>query len=438
MSGTFELPEFHCPRCRDHWYGLTDVPCDEELARLIREGLWYTGKGGGDKTDREAHNRRLRKGNEDGEYKSHSSTSLSLTASSRTRVDKDVESSTKLQTSEHAKKSKRQITFKLDNDNKTESSDVSNSQLGGYGDRRREKGSGNVIQEREKSLKDDQSGSPISSMKNGMGSRREGSADGGWSGTETQESWSRGGVSGKKDQRMHNNVSDSLSEDSEGSGLFDGGVRRSKKKLNEKLVTTQSALSGSGRLTKTETESSVGVGSMLSGSTKSRVTVRAHEAEERDRIGGNDDDTNSNSMAQVSLSTGSREENKDSSFNSSAQVQQTGSRRGYLGLEDHGKKVRKAGGHMRAVSPNSSNWGDPTHARLFISSTATSRTVSRCGSAVSLHSEQTGDTCTDIDTENEGHVTLPPIVPAITNKKPLVDMLDMFQFTRAWTFSYHN
>ncbi len=40
------IPEFHCPRCRDHWYGLTTYPCDEELARLIREGLWYTGKGG--------------------------------------------------------------------------------------------------------------------------------------------------------------------------------------------------------------------------------------------------------------------------------------------------------------------------------------------------------------------------------------------------------
>lgn len=45
MSGEVVVPKFHCPRCRDHYYGLTPYPCDEELARLIREGMWRTGEG---------------------------------------------------------------------------------------------------------------------------------------------------------------------------------------------------------------------------------------------------------------------------------------------------------------------------------------------------------------------------------------------------------
>lgn len=44
-AGEIAIPEFHCQRCRDHWYGLTHYPCDEELARLIRQGLWATGQG---------------------------------------------------------------------------------------------------------------------------------------------------------------------------------------------------------------------------------------------------------------------------------------------------------------------------------------------------------------------------------------------------------
>ena len=43
VSGEVNIPKFHCPRCRDHWYKFSSLPCDEELARLIKEGLWYTG-----------------------------------------------------------------------------------------------------------------------------------------------------------------------------------------------------------------------------------------------------------------------------------------------------------------------------------------------------------------------------------------------------------
>ncbi len=118
---------------------------------------------------------------------------------------------------------------------------------------------------------------------------------------------------------------------------------------------------------------------------------------------------------------------------SSSQANQSGDRDGsgkgrQLGQEDHGKKVRRAVGYMRAVSPSCSEWGDPTHGRLYISSTATS---SQAGSTTALHRAQ--------DEEDKKNVTLPPLIPPITNRKPLLmPMLDGFQFTRAWTFSYHN
>ncbi len=51
--------------------------------------------------------------------------------------------------------------------------------------------------------------------------------------------------------------------------------------------------------------------------------------------------------------------------------------------------MRKAVGYMRAVSPSGSEWGDTTHGRLYISSTATS---SRAGSTSPCprRGEQTG------------------------------------------------
>lgn len=42
------MPKFHCPRCRDHWYGLTPSPCDYVQARLSR-GVWHTDQAGVDK-----------------------------------------------------------------------------------------------------------------------------------------------------------------------------------------------------------------------------------------------------------------------------------------------------------------------------------------------------------------------------------------------------
>ena len=133
-----------------------------------------------------------------------------------------------------------------------------------------------------------------------------------------------------------------------------------------------------------------------------------------------------------------RNRNTGSGLDSSSRVSQagsrgSGSRRSSLGMSsDHGKNVRKGVGYMRAVSPTSSEWGDPHHGRSFISSTATSRTGS------------TSNLLKDLDKSEEEEPksrSLPAIVPQIKRKQPLMDFSDLmggFQFTRAWTFSYHN
>ena len=135
---------------------------------------------------------------------------------------------------------------------------------------------------------------------------------------------------------------------------------------------------------------------------------------------------------------GGKNRNTDSDLTSSSQVSRagsskgSGSRRGSLAMSDHGKNVRKGVGYMRAVSPTSSEWGDPHHGRSFISSIATSRTGS------------TSNLLRDLEREKDEEPTsksLPAIVPQIKKKQPLMDFSDLmggFQLTRAWTFSYHN
>lgn len=329
------------------------------------------------------------------------------------------------------------------------SSDHSNTQLDGYGGYKRGQGS-TTVPGGGISTNGEHSGSLATLGRSAGGDgRREGG--GGVTGAKSGEGVS--GVTGSVGRRRRGHASDSLSEDSEGSGLLDG-TRRTRRKHKERR-SGHSLLDEGGSSGK---ESSAGIGGAKQGNESNRLpgNMESHESQGTDRnsvrgwTDGNssrvsDDRTLANSEVTSGSTTtsgtgkesiggkwdsGRKTSNQDSSLNSS----QTGSRRGSLGLEDHGKNVRKAGGYMRAVSPNSSDWGDPTHARPFISSTATSRTVSRCGSAVNLlRSEDVGG--------EEGRVSLPPIVPAIVNKKPpidLSDLMDGFQFTRAWTFSYHN
>ena len=88
------------------------------------------------------------------------------------------------------------------------------------------------------------------------------------------------------------------------------------------------------------------------------------------------------------------------------------------GGPDYGKKVRKPGGYMRASSPTGSEWDDPAHARPFASSTA-----------ASSHSGSTSNLLKD---------KLPSSLPPIKHKrKPVADFYECgFEITPPWRFSY--
>ena len=115
------IPTFHCPRCRDHWYGLTAYPCDEELARLMRDGLWYTGKEAGSKTGNSrdsARNRKLNSAKK--EFGGLSSESLLAADMKGQRRKPGQDSSSRdpfsIGEDESKRKNKKRITFKLDSD----------------------------------------------------------------------------------------------------------------------------------------------------------------------------------------------------------------------------------------------------------------------------------------------------------------------------------
>lgn len=104
----------------------------------------------------------------------------------------------------------------------------------------------------------------------------------------------------------------------------------------------------------------------------------------------------------------------------------------FLKPTDHGKRVRKSGGYMRAVSPTSSEWGDPLHARSFISSTA----ASQMGSTSDLDLRTLGSS--ESPDPADGNRFLPPIVHPIPPPPPVsIHFMTGPDITRPWTFSYH-
>lgn len=470
VSGKLGLPEFHCPRCRDHWYGVTDVPCDEELARLIREGLWRTGQEGEGGGGRNKHRRRKEhsRGDKDRDYRSYSSDSLT-SKSSNTRLNGNSENGTESKgqhrsnlTNEEKerKKPKKRITFKLDNEFESSggSNSGSNTQLEG-GARRVRRAKGYGIRSRLSSGEGGQSGisagadeqaTGTNSVKCDVGDGRDFS-----NGGEASE----GGIAGRR-RKGARNSSEQL--DSDNSGLLENtrgrknktgknssggasGLTRFGEQANKELEGDGQSLRGRGTQDRgADYETKNGTGNRqsrnyedsenksLQDEENSDSTRRIDAFADTNQPGNNGTGTVGHSNNESQRRGGKKVGGADStSLSSSSQTRSsTGSRRGSISMDDHGKNVRKPGGYMRAVSPSASDWGDPTHARSFISSTATSRSVSRTGSLVNLGGTE----------EEEQRLSLPPIIPAINSKKPLLDLSDImggFQFTRAWTFSYH-
>lgn len=465
-AGEVAIPEFHCPRCRDHWYGLTQYPCDEELARLIREGLWYTGKEDkGKARDGKRHSARNRSINSaKREFGSLSSESLTGTSKRRGRKgEQDQSSRDPFSIGEDAideaqGKRKRRITFKLDDESiqgggkgrgeeervRLSSRDQTDGSLA-EGTLLRDRGKhSNGSGTRGNEQSGDESGSLTDVGKSRRGrSRHSGgegqdSSDGSsvWDTTASRQRTNRRRSRGKEEKGLSSAEDGSGGEGASGRGrnrLGKGQSLRDGGHQGEELGSESSRTGlGGGREDGHVGAGQSGLGAGLEQTNSQSGILAGHTGYVSSTGTGKGlgtSGTGIDSSNTAALSSHSRR----GSLQSSSQVSKSGDRddggkRSQLGQADHGKKVRKAVGYMRAVSPSESEWGDPTHGRLYISSTATS---SRAGSTSNLHRDQEDD--------NKPGLTLPPLIPPITNRKPLfAPMLDGFEFTRAWTFSYHN
>ena len=463
IAGEVEIPTFHCPRCRDHWYGLTDEPCDEELARLRREGLWPLGKDGGDKRlNMHGGGKTLRPVSSRREYNalSSGSSAVKLPKLRRKKDGEDGDKSSRGAGSqtELNKKKKKRISFKLGDDSQAGSSEPSgvsldgDDPLGGRGRRSKDKSeSGGGL--------GDGLGDSTGKGEGGRFNRRRGVGDGMGAGDgEEGVSSSRGGLGEDGGDRLRNRQGLMMGDDG---GI---GSDRSGRQLNGEdsddafrrkgLKGLQDNGKGSGRNDGSDgkfgaqnSRLTAGLGSLGAGDDgigaggigrsslgQSGTTSNGGIKSGLGTLGGSGDGTG---IGHGKLAEGGKNRNASGDLTSSSQVSRagsskSGSRRGSLAMSDHGKSVRKSVGYMRAVSPTSSEWGDPHHGRSFISSTATSRTGS------------TSNLLRDLEREKDDEPTsksLPAIVPQIKKKQPLMDFSDLmggFQLTRAWTFSYHN
>ena len=447
-AGEVDIPRFHCPRCRDHWYGLTPFPCDEELARLIREGLWYTGEKGNAKLlKEETKSTRCRSASVKDEFKSLSSGSLPLNLKNKRKTLRAQNSRDNFETWQGAvdpakKKGKKHITFKLDAEDGSNSDRKSGLLDSGDGSGQSRASTGLI-----------DSGS--SNLESGGGLLKSiGSGGGASTGLGEEEDKLNTARPSTKSRGSHFGAhSEGQSGDSDGSGVDTGGTSGNrhlkggkmkdgkdgfgegtnstgmfgKDHLGARNLKNRKIENGSGRSNSDgstnlnidgSTSSGLGTGSGKWASHSGSATSSGMDSQRQ--VGGVSDGFGRN-VHHTSSQQGSL-----TNLSSSSKVQRSGDHKGALGREDHGKNVRKAVSYMRAVSPTHSDWGDPMHARSYISSTVTS--------------SQTGST-SNLLRDKEGEQTLPPIVPPIRKKDPMTDLSSMMagiQFTRAWTFSYHN
>ena len=362
--------KFHCPRCRDHWYGITPFPCDEELARLIRENggqdPWELGR----------------------------------------------------EKSEKNKKNKRRITFKLD-DQEKEGSKMDNADNDGLQSKtsssRYEGGDGSENQHLETSVNQNGTTHLSSSEKNA--SDTNGTCSKSFSSAETDATHSK---------------KDGLNSDS--SGLLEGsGSNNSLTKRRRRGRRRKDRGSSSNLLKTTSQGESKGTTSKQGSGNKGSRTQLTDEVGmglANALAGGQGQNGGSAVSGDMNGRTDLSESSKMEERHFGRQLSRRGSQSSVTSNQsktgpDHGKKVRKAGGYMRAVSPTGSEWGDPTHARPYASSITTS---SQAGSTLNLLKDHT----------NEDKSTVPRIIPPImSSKKRTVDFLEGgFDITPPWRFSY--
>ena len=494
ISGEIDIPEFHCPRCRDHWYGIRSEPCDEELARLIREGLWKTGNAGKDLHQKGKHRggsfTLTKSGDRDPLSTSSSGTKLPDLKHGQFHLKSNNSgtSNWEMRRSEESgkQKKKKRITFQLGEDESGSGSQLDIDQDERAGGRGRSGLGGERSRENEAS--DEVRGA------NGVG----GAGGGGDRGRVTQGGGAGGGALGSSGM----DVNGSMEEDSEAArarrrsnrtgakgdqetagngskvqgslGDEDGGGKSARKErkgvgsdmernlksselgrsgggtkldyggnasgtgnsagLGSEGAQTWSGAGGPGNSGGRGGEGEGGSGSSSRGSGSEGVSGgQQREGNEGVGLGTGEGDGTGQSGGQED----GNQRNKlsdQSGANKPPPTSGTGAGSNFTKPVDYGKRIRKSGGYMRAISPSSSEWGDPLHARSFISSTATSR----MGSSSNLAAREGDETDHDLDTNGSGRKFLPPIVHPITHPPPTLQ-LDLMgpALTRAWTFSYH-
>ena len=409
---------------------------------MRREGLWSLGKDGSKKLNSYGGGKTLRPVSSHKEYNTLSSDSsavkLPKLRGKKGNGDEDDKSRGGVGgEGDPSKKKKKRITFKLGDESQPGSSGPSSVNLdgdsdlrGGRGQRSKDSALGNGGRDGTMDGSDTGKGGDVGGRGSGVGG-----ADGlgGQSGSGYDKDGDKSGRRGQNDD-----------SGGDGSGLYSGvgsgesslrGGRSSKGNVGQKGGQNigEDGLNH-GNLNSSRLDGRDGK-SGADGFGRSGYDVTGKSSSDGNGIGTQSGHGVREGGMGHGKSTDGKNKNMGGGLDSSSQVSRagskgSGSRRGSLATSDHGKNVRKGGGYMRAVSPTSSEWGDPHHGRSFISSTATSRTGSTSNLLRDLDKNKDDDRPTSR--------SLPALVPQIKKKQPLFsDLMGGFQFTRAWTFSYH-
>ena len=418
------IPKFHCPRCRDHWYGLTPFPCDEELARLIREGLWYTGNGDPAKSYMTPKSgERARKGGGEGESRSAERGDPDSTRHRPKKIlkGKSSENGSFGIDRNEAKKNKRKITFKLDSSSGTEEGSRFESERSGLLESR--SGNGTTTDKSERL-------NPLSSSENSLHLDKFSEPDGTHSSVLNGVGPSGSGLDNTGHGESSNSGSSSL-EHGQRKRVGLGGESTDGSSTNPLHVMTGSEKKASRAPTHTfgDKRGSKDSSSLI---IEDETGLGAGNAPQ-DTTGVNSG--NKSGLHTTTATSGSTDKQPEDSRAGDASVslkQESSSTQGRkmseLAGPDYGRRVRKASGYMRASSPTGSEWGDPSHARPYASSTVTS---SQTGSTSNLHKDRGPNS-------DRAPSSLPPIVPPIrVARRAVADFPEGgFDITPAWRYSY--
>lgn len=449
-AGEIAIPEFHCPRCRDHWYGLTHYPCDEELARLIRQGLWATGQGpvdrdlllGGRGSLAARDRRHIRKEGGGGDKlnlppivdRTDSSSSLDGSQSGGGRSDG---------------KKGRHITFNMQTEEFVYSRE--GGAAGGAGGRSSSEGAQlNTGQRGEREEPEGSSHQTVAASSQSLSSQKVG--------RQTEETGSGGAVQlagGKAPKGMSLHLQEAIHPWQDGPPAVGGrGPEGGKQHSSSGIGSASSHADISGRgSTRSNDEGRHSSGGLSNEGTSKFGGGAAHmdggvnngewrregeggvsNSRYGSMAGNNPKDASSTTVDGSSAAAGGRQGHSDGSWSHWRQGSDCSEESGGEGDGskpttascDIGKiiRVQGAGFIARASSPTGSEWGDPTHALRFISNTACS---SRAGSSLGgcFQSDELGKTQS---------------APELLQAPPKLTAGDFIwgpPLTRAFTFSYH-